>query len=85
MTILFNFCSIGRRTPAKKAQQNDAIILDTEAAVMANFEFLGTTEMSDDDEISDDLEMVSGENDDTDMKTTKRNKSSKDLISEGRT
>ncbi|XP_011180316.1 striatin-4 isoform X4 [Zeugodacus cucurbitae] len=74
--------SEGRRTPAKKAQQNDAIILDTEAAVMANFEFLGTTEMSDDDEISDDLEMVSGENDDTDMKTTKRNKSSKDLISE---
>ncbi|XP_067624579.1 striatin-3 isoform X3 [Eurosta solidaginis] len=75
--------SEGRRTPAKKAQQNDAIILDTEAAVMANFEFLGTTEMSDDDEISDDLDMVSGENDDSDVKTTKRNKSSKDMISEG--
>ncbi|XP_067624578.1 striatin-3 isoform X2 [Eurosta solidaginis] len=74
--------SEGRRTPAKKAQQNDAIILDTEAAVMANFEFLGTTEMSDDDEISDDLDMVSGENDDSDVKTTKRNKSSKDMISE---
>ncbi|XP_017470976.1 PREDICTED: striatin-3 isoform X2 [Rhagoletis zephyria] len=74
--------SEGRRTPAKKAQQNDAIILDTEAAVMANFEFLGTTEMSDDDEISDDLEMVSGENDDADVKTTKRNKSGKDMISE---
>lgn len=83
--IFFYTLSIGRRTPAKKAQQNDAIILDTEAAVMANFEFLGTTEMSDDDEISDDLEMVSGENDEADVKTTKRNKSGKDMISEGRT
>lgn len=83
--LFFSLISLGRRTPAKKAQQNDAIILDTEAAVMANFEFLGTTEMSDDDEISDDLEMVSGDNDDADVKTTKRNKSSKDLISEGRT
>ncbi|XP_037957323.1 striatin-3 isoform X4 [Teleopsis dalmanni] len=74
--------SEGRRTPAKKSQQNDAIILDTEAAVMANFEFLGPSEMSDDDEISDDLEMVAGDNDDADIKTAKRNKSSKDLITE---
>ncbi|XP_061399358.1 striatin-3 isoform X1 [Musca vetustissima] len=75
--------SEGRRTPAKKIQQNnDAIILDTEAAVMANFEFLGPTEMSDDDEISDDLEMVTGDNDESDMKTTKRIKPGKDILSE---
>ncbi|XP_075153717.1 connector of kinase to AP-1 isoform X4 [Haematobia irritans] len=76
--------SEGRRTPAKKIQQNnDAIILDTEAAVMANFEFLGPTEMSDDDEISDDLDMVTGDNDESDMKTTKRIiKPGKDLSNE---
>ncbi|EDW77769.1 uncharacterized protein Dwil_GK24370, isoform A [Drosophila willistoni] len=76
--------SEGRHTPAKKVQQsNDAIILDTEAAVMANFEFLGTTEMSDDDEISDDLEMVATDNDDTDVKLDqKRPKSGKEMLTE---
>lgn len=67
--------SQGRRTPAKKPQQTaiaEAMILDSEAAVMANFEFLGQAdiEMSDDDGISDDLDMVVGE--EPDMKTTKR-------------
>lgn len=66
--------SQGRRTPAKKSQsaQMEAMILESEAAVMANFEFLGQTdvEMSDDEEISDELDMVVGE--ETDMKTTKR-------------
>lgn len=67
--------SQGRRTPAKKSQpatMAEAMILDSEAAVMANFEFLGQTdvEMSDDDEISDDLDMVVGE--ESDVKTTKR-------------
>lgn len=67
--------SQGRRTPAKKPQQAsmaEAMILDSEAAVMANFEFLGTAdvEMSDDDGISDDLDMVVG--DESDVKTTKR-------------
>ncbi|XP_055375621.1 striatin-3 isoform X2 [Condylostylus longicornis] len=72
--------SQGRRTPAKKSQMSDGIILDsTEEAVMANFEFLGQdVEMSDDDEISDDLDMVTGVNEDADMKTTKRK--SKDMI-----
>ncbi|XP_030080276.1 striatin-4 isoform X1 [Drosophila hydei] len=75
--------SEGRHTPAKKVQQsNDAIILDTEAAVMANFEFLGPTEMSDDDEISDDLEMVATDNEDTDVKMAKRPKSGKDMLTE---
>lgn len=54
--------SQGRQTPAKKTQTSmaEAMILDQEAAVMANFEFLGTTdvEMSDDDGISDDLDTV---------------------------
>ncbi|XP_055847584.1 striatin-3 isoform X2 [Episyrphus balteatus] len=72
--------SEGRRTPAKKAQQmNDAMMLETEAAVMANFEFLAQTEMSDDDEINDDLEMMAVDNDESDVKTTKRNKG-KDMI-----
>lgn len=66
--------SQGRRTPAKKAQPTmaESMILDTEAAVMANFEFLGQTdvEMSDEDEIADDLDMVVS--DDNDLKTAKR-------------
>lgn len=67
--------SQGRRTPAKKPQQAsmaEAMILDSEAAVMANFEFLGNSdvEMSDDDGISDDLDMVVG--DESDVNTTKR-------------
>ncbi|XP_017068529.1 striatin-4 isoform X1 [Drosophila eugracilis] len=73
----------GRHTPAKKVQQSiDEIIVDTEAAVMANFEFLGATEMSDDDEISDDLDMMATDNDDTDVKMAKRAKSGKDMLSE---
>lgn len=48
----------------------EAMILDSEAAVIANFEFLtqADTEMSDDDDMSDEI----GENEETDMKTTKR-------------
>ncbi|KAL9923974.1 striatin isoform X2 [Glossina fuscipes] len=66
--------SEGRRTPAKKIQQpSDTLILDTEAAVMANFEFLGPTEMSDDDEISDDLELVGGDNDKPHMESSTLN------------
>ncbi|XP_055684897.1 striatin isoform X2 [Lutzomyia longipalpis] len=56
----------GRRTPAKKAQPSnmtEAMILDSEAAVMANFDFLSQTdvEMSDDDEIGDDLDLIGDE------------------------
>ncbi|XP_017854773.1 striatin isoform X2 [Drosophila busckii] len=71
-----------RASESDVQQSNDAIILDTEAAVMANFEFLGPTEMSDDDEISDDLEMVATDNDDNDVKMAKRPKSGKDMLSE---
>ncbi|XP_058445823.1 striatin-3 isoform X3 [Malaya genurostris] len=65
--------SQGRRTPAKKSQPSsmtEAMIMDSEAAVIANFEFLAQadTEMSDDDDMSDEI----GENEETDMKTTKR-------------
>ncbi|XP_076274324.1 connector of kinase to AP-1 [Rhynchophorus ferrugineus] len=49
----------GRRTPAKKPQPSslaEAMMLDTEAAVMVNFGFLGNpdVEMDDDDDMSDD-------------------------------
>ncbi|CAD7078740.1 unnamed protein product [Hermetia illucens] len=77
--------SQGRRTPAKKSQpMNDAMILDTEAAVMANFAFLAQTdvEMSDDDDISEDLDMVTGENEDSDVKTTKRSKGKNIIMGE---
>ncbi|XP_016968589.1 striatin-4 isoform X2 [Drosophila biarmipes] len=72
-----------KRASETEVQQSiDEIIVDTEAAVMANFEFLGATEMSDDDEISDDLEMVATDNDDTDVKLAKRSKSGKDMLTE---
>ncbi|XP_052850844.1 striatin-3 isoform X4 [Drosophila gunungcola] len=72
-----------KRASETEVQQSiDEIIVDTEAAVMANFEFLGATEMSDDDEISDDLEMVATDNDDTDVKMAKRAKSGKDMLTE---
>lgn len=48
---------------------------------MANFEFLGPTEMSDDDEISDDLELVGGDNDKPHMESSTLN--AKLLRSEG--
>ncbi|XP_017060444.1 striatin-3 isoform X2 [Drosophila ficusphila] len=72
-----------KRASETEVQQSiDEIIVDTEAAVMANFEFLGATEMSDDDEISDDLDMVATDNDDTDVKMAKRAKSGKDMLTE---
>ncbi|KAG8311142.1 hypothetical protein J6590_048733 [Homalodisca vitripennis] len=51
----------GRRTPAKKVQSSalaEAMILETEAAVMANFEFLSQAdvEMDEDDDICDELD-----------------------------
>ncbi|XP_058445822.1 striatin-3 isoform X2 [Malaya genurostris] len=54
----------------KRASESQAMIMDSEAAVIANFEFLAQadTEMSDDDDMSDEI----GENEETDMKTTKR-------------
>ncbi|XP_025831546.1 striatin-3 isoform X1 [Agrilus planipennis] len=53
----------GRRTPAKKTQLpgclSEALMLDTEAAVMANLDFLTNTDvdMEDDDEMSDDVDL----------------------------
>lgn len=67
----------GRRTPAKKAQPSslaEAMILDTEAAVMANFEFLSNVadvDMEDDEDMSDEAEIDAGDDMD-DVKTAKR-------------
>lgn len=49
----------------------EAILMDTEAAVMANFEFLAQAdvEMSDEDDIGDDLDLVVGN--DVDMSPLK--------------
>ena len=77
--------SQGRRAPAKKvppASLAEAMIMDTEAAVMANFDFLAQegvgVEVDDEDEMSD--EMEDNTDDDTDdaaacnAATSKRNK-----------
>lgn len=71
---------------SKKSQPEqiiEAMILDSEAAVMANFEFLGQTdvEISDDDEISDDCDM--GDNDESDIKTSKR-KIKSEIMNDGK-
>ena len=77
--------SQGRRAPAKKvppASLAEAMIMDTEAAVMANFDFLAQegvgVEVDDEDEMSD--EMEDNTDDDADdasasnAATSKRNK-----------
>jgi striatin 1/3/4 len=74
----------GRRTPAKKTQPSsltEAMMLDTEAAVMANFEFLSPdVDMDDDDDMSDDLDDQQDDETD-DVKTAKRkNKVSLDFF-----
>lgn len=56
--------------------------MDTEAAVLANFEFLGSNEISDDDDISDDFDLGSGDDADADLKTSKRIKA-KDVSDDG--
>lgn len=77
--------SQGRRTPAKKSQQAttaEAMVLDSEAAISANFEFLAHSdiEMSEDDGIADDSDMVS---DESDMKTTKRKPAKLIVLTDG--
>jgi hypothetical protein len=78
LTGFFNHLHIGRSTPAKKSQpasaMGEAILSDSEAAVMTNFDFLqqADVEISDDDDMSDDLNLVVGSVDEASMKTTKR-------------
>ena len=71
----------GRRAPAKKippASLAEAMIMDTEAAVMANFDFLAQegvgVEVDDEDDMSDDMDDTT-DDDSTDDGTTKRIKS----------
>lgn len=61
----------------------EAMLMDTEAAVMANFEFLAQAdvEMSDEDDIGDDLDLVVGN--DVDMRPIKFIKS-KAKLGEGK-
>lgn len=51
----------------------DALLLDTEAAVMSSFAFLepADVEMDDEDYMNDDMDIVSGTNNDADMKQLK--------------
>ncbi|CAG9822648.1 unnamed protein product [Phaedon cochleariae] len=62
----------GRRTPAKKAQPSslaEAMMLDTEAAVMANLEFLSNADvdMDDDEDMSDDVDIEQADDIDDDV------------------
>lgn len=52
----------------------EAMILETEAAVMANFEFLSQAdvEMDEDDEICDELDDTQDMDEQDEMRTTKR-------------
>jgi hypothetical protein len=65
---------LGRGQPAKKSQPQvmaDALLLDTEAAVMSSFAFLepADVEMDDEDYSTDDIDIVTGN--DADMKHLK--------------
>ncbi|KAF5280493.1 hypothetical protein FQA39_LY18038 [Lamprigera yunnana] len=67
----------GRRTPAKKTQPScltEAMMFDTEAAVMANLDFLLTpdVDMEDDDDMSDDVELEATDELEDDVKAIKR-------------
>lgn len=67
----------GRRTPAKKTQPScltEAMMFDTEAAVMANLDFLSTADvdMEDDDDMSDDVELEATDELEDDVKAIKR-------------
>lgn len=73
--IKFSLTHIGRDQPAKKSQPQamaDALLLDTEAAVLSSFAFLepADVEMDDEDYMGDDMDLVSGTND-ADMKQLK--------------
>lgn len=75
LILLIAFRSVvGRGQPAKKSQPQvmaDALLLDTEAAVMSSFAFLepADVEMDDEDYMADDMDMVSGT--DSEMKQLK--------------
>ncbi|XP_018572734.1 striatin-3 [Anoplophora glabripennis] len=67
----------GRRTPAKKSQPSslaEAIMLDTEAAVMANLDFLSNTDvdMDDDDDMNDDVDIEQSDDIEDDVKVGKQ-------------
>lgn len=67
----------GRRTPAKKTQPScltEAMMLDTEAAVMANLDFLSNADvdMEDDDDMSDDVELEAPDELEDDVKVKRR-------------
>lgn len=74
VTVMMQLLFSGRGQPAKKSQPQvmaDALLLDTEAAVMSSFAFLepADVEMDDEDYMGDDMDMVSGT--DADMKQLK--------------
>jgi hypothetical protein len=71
LQLLFFICLLGRDQPAKKSQpqaMTDALLLDTEAAVMSSFAFL---EPADDVEMDDEDYMSEEPEDDGSMKQLK--------------
>lgn len=77
---MFHCVYIGRRTPAKKTQPNsltEAMMMDTEAAVMVNLDFLtgGDVDIEDDDDgsmMAEYTDMESGDDLDDEVKSVKR-------------
>lgn len=76
----FIFCFLyfsGRRTPAKKPQPSslaEAMIMDTEAAVMANLDFLANADvdMDDDEDMGDDVDIETADDIEEDVKIGKK-------------
>lgn len=68
-----HFISWHRLFLQQHSSLTEAMILDTEAAVMANFEFLGQADvdLDDDEDMSDDLD-DQGDDDQDDVKTARR-------------
>lgn len=72
------FWIAGRRTPAKKPQPSSLAeaMMDTEAAVMANLDFLANpdVDMDDDDDMGDDVDIETGDDIEEDVKIGKKGK-----------
>lgn len=77
--LSYKFPFTGRRTPAKKSQPSslaEAMIMDTEAAVMADLDFLTNpdVDMDDDEDVGDDGDLDNTDDIEEDVKIGKKGK-----------
>lgn len=76
MNLLF---FLGRRTPAKKPQPSslaEAMIMDSDVAVIANLDFLANSDvdMDDDEDMGDDVDIETTDDIEGDVKIGKKGK-----------